>query len=382
MLAPTTWLLTITVSMAPIFGWDVPRRIDVDCDSDRALQRVLGRSHRRGQVDIYLHGICKGNFVITTDGVTLRGATRESGLAAPAGATGDFPVLEIVDAQVTLRGLIVQGGAIGVLVLGRDADVLLFEVDVEGEEGVGVFANRGARVRMIDSTLRDGGIGLLAQSDTEVNLQRVVVNNQRVGVSVSDRSFAALNDTTIENNREAGVIVGHRSDANVSGGNFHENGDVHVSAKDWSSVTLLSGVTMGSDADTTRFALGANRSATIASFTTPVIHGDVSVLVGGSIRLGETVLHGDLAVVQFADAYVRDAEIIGSVVCVDGADAICSRTTTAGVFGCPSPTCGETIAEAAGRAPPVSGFPVVEVPRLELPQRSRVEPSSTTGEQR
>jgi len=370
MLVLTAWMLATTISLTPMFGTEVSRRIDIDCESERALERALARAEKLGEVDIYLHGVCKGNFVIATDGVTLRGATRESGLAAPAGHSSRLPVLEVVDAQASLRGLVVQGAEVGVFVHGWDAEVLLFEVDVHDQDGAGVVASRGAQVRLLDATVRDGSIGILAQSDSEVNLQNVVVNNQHVGVIVFDESFAALNDTTIENSREAGLNVGDRSDANIIGGVFRENGQVHVNANDWSNVTLMSDVMIGSETDTTPFALGVNRNAAIASFTTPVIYGDVSALVGGSIRLGNTVLDGNLAVVQFSNAHVRNAEITGSVVCVDGADAICKQTTTGGVFDCPSSSCGSAT-EAVGRAPSVSEFPVVEVPRFERPPRSR-----------
>jgi hypothetical protein len=367
-------MLATTILLTPMFETAVSRRIDVACESERALERALAKAEMLGEVDIYLHGVCRGNFVIATDGVTLRGATPESGLAAPVGAPSPMPVLEVVDAQASLRGLVVHGGEVGVLVHGWDAEVLLFEVDVHDQDGVGVIASRGARVRVVDTTVRDGFIGIVAQSDSNINLQNVVVDNQDVGVIVSDESFAALNDTTIENSREGGLNVDNRSDVNILGGVFRENGEVHVNANDWSSVRLVSNVMIGSETDTTPYALGVARNATIASFTTPVIYGDVTALVGGSIRLGSTVLNGNLTVVQFSNAHVRNSEITGTVVCVDGADAICRQTTTGGVFDCPSPTCGTATAEAVGRAPSVYESPVVEVPLFERSPRSPSRP--------
>jgi hypothetical protein len=338
------------------------------------LERVLAKAEQLGEVDIYLHGVCRGNFVIAADGVTLRGVTHDSGLAAPATTPGPSAVLEVVNAQASLRGLVVQGAEAGVFVHGWDAEVLLFEVDVHDQNGVGVLASRGARVRLLDTTVRDGFIGVVAEFDSNVNLQNVVVNNHDVGVVVVAESFAALNDTTIEDNHEAGLNVGDRSDANINGGVFRENGQVHVNANDWSRITMPYEVVIGSATDSTPYALGVNRGATIGSYSTPVIYGEVSALIGGSIRLGNTVLVGNLSVVQFSDAHVRNSEITGSVVCVDGADAICRQTKTGGVAGCPSPTCGSETAAAVGRAPSVSDFPAVEVPRFERPRRSRPRP--------
>jgi len=369
----TTWMLAAAVLLAPTFGIEIPVRIDVDCEGDRALERALAEAKGLLKVDIYLHGVCEGNFVIAGDGVTLRGATSESGLAAPEGGPGYLPVLEVVDAQVSLRGLVVTGGVAGVLVRGGDAEVLLYQVDVHGQDDVGVIASRGARLRLVDSTVRDASLGILAQSDSSINLQNVIVDNQDSGVVVTDGSFAALNDTTIENCRDGGLNVKHRSDANILGGIFRENGEVHVHAGDWSSVTLLYEVMIGSETDTTPYALGAIRYGTIASYTTPAIYGNVSALVGGSIRLGDTVLDGDVSLSQFANAHVRNSEITGIVFCRDGSDAICRQTTTAGAVDCPSPSCGSEPAEAVDRAISIPEVPVLEVPSIErLPQsRSR-----------
>ena len=52
MLALITGILNATFLFLPLFGWDVARTIHVNCDGDRVLQRVLGRSYLRGEVDI------------------------------------------------------------------------------------------------------------------------------------------------------------------------------------------------------------------------------------------------------------------------------------------------------------------------------------------
>jgi hypothetical protein len=251
--------------------------------------------------------------------------------------------------------------------------VLLYEVDVHDQEGVGVYGSRGATVRVFQSTVHDGFTGVAVDDDAELFLQQTVVSNLQTGVAVFDESFAGISDTTIENNSEGGLNVGHRSDVNILGGAFRNNGQVHVNANDWSSVTLLFEVTIGSETDTTPLALSVNREAVIASFSTPHLYGDVSALVGGSIRIGNTVVHGNVTAVQFADAHVRNSEITGVVACTDGSDVICKQTTTAGVFGCPSPTCGSA-AETAGLTPPAPELPVIELPRFERPPRSRPQP--------
>ena len=369
MFAPMIWILATTASFAPTPGTDLPRQIDVDCQSAHNLDLALAGAKKLGQVDIYLHGVCEGHFVIATDGVTLRGATPDSGLAAPAGDVTRLPVLEVADAQAYLVGLVVRGGELGVVVHGWDAQVGLIDVDVHDQVEVGVIASRGAFVRLFDTTVHDGAVGVIAQSNGEINLQNVTVRHQRLGVAVDGESFGALNDTTITDCAQAGLVVDHRSDANVNGGVFHDNGEVHIQAGEWSSVTVPSRVMLGSASDTTPYAIGVYDHGKFASFSTPDIFGNVSVLINASIQFGNTVLHGDLIAQQFADAYVRSAEITGIILCLGGADAICSGVTTGGVFQCASSTCGPPVAASAAGATPLAGAPVIAVPRIEMPRR-------------
>ena len=365
------WLLAVALVPVPSPGSGGSRRIDVNCQLGHALEGAIVRAKNiGGEVDIYVHGICVGNFIIDTGGITLRGADNASGLAAPAG--GFLPVIEVIDAQASLRGLAVRGGPAGVVARGWDAEVFLVAVDVHGQTDIGVFGQRGAQLTLIDSTVHDSEVGVLADSSARLNLQNVTVSDERIGVAVSQQSTAALNGSTISNNREAGLAVSSRSDVNVLGGAFRENGQVHVHAGEWSEVSLLSGVTIGSEGDSTPYSLSVIRGAAIASFSTPAIHGHVSALIGGSVQLGNTALTGDLIIQQFANAYVRNAAIAGSVVCFDGAEAICSSTTTLAVFGCPSPTCGPPAVGDGSRPAPHPAAPAIDLPRFDSPRlRSR-----------
>jgi hypothetical protein len=369
----TTWILAAVISSTPLVGGVIPRQIDVDCESEDALRRALARASKLPSADIHLHGVCVGNFVITGGNVTLRAATPDAGLAAPSeGSTGPA-VLEIHDAQASLRGLSVEGGEVGVLTQGWDAEVLVYETDVHDQIGVGVYGTRGATVRVFESTVRDGFTGVSVQDDATLFVQHSVVSDLQIGVTVYDESFAGISETTIENNSEGGLNVSDRSDVNVLGGAFRNNGQVHVNANDWSSVTLLFEAEIGSETDTTTYSLSVNREAVIASYSTPALYGHVSALVGGSIRIGNTVVHGDLTALQFANAHVRNSEITGIVGCTDGSDVICKQTTTGGVVGCPSPSCGPA-PEAVDSAPAVPEPPVIELPRFERSRQSRPQP--------
>jgi hypothetical protein len=222
MLAPAAWFLVTALSISGEPDAALLRRIHVDCGSAHALDRALARARLLPQVDIVLHGVCEGNFVIASNGVTLRAASVGSGLAAPAGNPAHLPVLEVVDVRAILNGVIVRGGTLGVYAHGWNAEVFLGDVDVFDQSDAGVIAYRGASAVLFDSTVRDGATGVIAATSATINLQRVTVRNRSVGVVVVDTSSAALTDSTIEHCREAGMNVSIRSDVNILGGAFRE----------------------------------------------------------------------------------------------------------------------------------------------------------------
>jgi hypothetical protein len=359
----TTTFLAAAVALGLHAGAGLPGTIEVDCAAPGALEKALGSAVKAGQVDIRLHGVCKGNYVIDFDGVTLVGATDESGLAAPPAGT-ELPVLEVIDAKAALRGLVVHPGVVGVAIRGWNAELLLDDVDVvdpEGLDAVGVFARRGAFVRLVDTTLRDGDVGLLVDDDAGATLEHVTLQNQRVGVVIVQESWAVLSDVTIEGSRTGGLDVDTRSDVRVLSGTFRDNAQIHASANDGSTIRLSSGVVLGSDGDTTTYAFGAASRSTITASSPAAVHGHVSMIDGSSITLGDAVLHGDLVLEQFSNAVVRDSDITGTIYCLEGSHAICDDATATAVDGCPSPTCGSA---SAGTLPPPSPvLPEIDVPR-------------------
>lgn len=354
-------LLAAVVSVPGTAEATRPRRIDVNCGTQRALERALARTQGLREVEFVLHGVCAGNYVITRGGVSLSAATPGSGLAAPADDAGYLPVLEIVDVSVRLFGMILRGGPVGVHVRGWNGEVVLTHVDAFDQSDVGVLASVGAKAYVFDSTVRDGESGIIASSNAQINLQRVVVRNRSVGVVLFDKSSGAMTDTTIENSRIGGLNVVIRSDFNVLGGTFRENAQVHINANDWSSVNLLDAPVIGSQTDTTLYSLGTARHAVISSGPTD-LYGSVAVIDHGSIHLGNTTLHGDLLMWEFSDAVVRGSQISGIVYCGDGSQAICSQTTSAGTIDCPSQSCGSV---QPGRA--AHTFSGRKLPALPMP---------------
>lgn len=357
MLTTATLLLATSLLVPPAGPSGPPKRIDVDCSVDGALERALTRAQRsKVGVDIFLHGICEGGVVIATDGVALRGATPDAGLVAPDPPADIQILVEIVGAQVYMRDLTLRGGDIGILADGQDAEAVLFNLELS-DQSIGAYARNGAEMRILDSTVRDGDVGVLAQFDVLVVLQNTIVTGQDTGIAIFDRSRAGITNTTVENSRTGGLQLEGRCDAVIFGGTFRENSQVHIFAGGRSDITLLDNVVVGSETDTTQGALAVNEHSSITSFTTPEIHGDLHALDRGSLRIGNARVEGSLLVSTFSDALVKDAEIVEGVYCRTGSDVICSgSSTTPSVVDCPSTTCGEPSPASPSSNAPVEGL--------------------------
>jgi len=339
MLALAILLLAMDLAAAPVDVSESPTRIDVDCTIDGALERALKRAEKTDGAQIFLYGVCEGGVVVTTDGVSIRGATPDAAIVAPDPPTEVEVLVHVVNAKVNLQDLRMTGSEIGVLVDGWGAEVNLFGIELADQSG-GVFARSGAVARVFDSIVRDGDVGVLAQFDATLVITETTVTGHDVGVVVFNESRAALTDSTVENNRTGGLQLEGRCDAVVFGGTFRENGQVHFFAGGRSDVTLLQDVVVGSATDTTGVAAGVNESSSFTSYNTAVLHGDVTALDRGSLRIGNTTIAGSLIASIFSDALVSNTEVVGGIFCQDGSDVICKGgTTTPMVFECPSPSC-------------------------------------------
>jgi len=346
MFLPTIFVLAAMLS--PVTG--VPAdRIDVDCAVEGSLARALERAAQTTGADVYLHGMCQGGIVIAGGSVTLRGATPDAGLTLDDGPGSVLVGIE--NAQVSLRNLTLTGGEAGVLIDGGDAEVLLYEVEV-GEHEVGVFARKGARVRIMNSLVRDGTVGVVAQFSAQATLFGTTVTGEDLAVSIANESAGVITDCTIENNLSGGLELRTLSQAYVQGSTFHENGQIHMFAGGRSDLTLGANLAIGSETDTTEFALGASEHASISSYSTPAIYGHASALDRGSLRIGNATIDGNLIVSIFSDALVSNGEIVDGVFCDKGSDVVCTGgTTTPSVQGCPSTTCGSSPTASPSPAP-------------------------------
>lgn len=329
-------------SLAPVELPSVPLPIVADCSRPQALEQALTRAAKQGGGDIRVEGSCTGNYRIETDSVTLRGAPGASLIAADP----DAPVVEVVAARAALRNLTVRGGVVGLYVHGTDHDVLLVGLTLR-DNIEGAFADDRARMRVIDTVVEDCRFGL-SYRDADGNVSDSTIAADEVGISILSDARFALIDSVVRDHAGAGISVGGRSDALLIRSHFENNGQVHVNAIDYSTVSLLQETTLGVSGDETWFALGSGRRSTVSATTAGDVYGDVSSLSRASINLFNGVVHGDLLVQTFSDAHVINVEVTGQFICTGLSQALCSGVTSGGNFGCAS-ECGDATAQASTR---------------------------------
>lgn len=332
----------------------------VDCRVEGALERALSRAEKVDHALIELHGVCAGSYVIHSGDISLWGATPDSGLAG----AGPAPTLTILEGRIGIHQMTIRDGVVGVVAEGWNATVVLDRVDVVGHE-VGVVASRGGTARVLDSTVRDGQIGVEAQYSASANLQNVTISGQDNAVIAWKGSEIAVNQCTIVDNREVGVAAQYDSQVLLYGGSLLNNGGVHVISGDRSDVSLASAPIVGSDTDETEWSFGVFRHSSISTFSTPAIHGNIYAFDGGSLRLGNTTLDGGVMASEFSDVFLSSSEVTGGVSCASGSDAVCVGVTSPGAMGCASASCGtmrESDRQVAMPEPPSFAGRAIDTP--------------------
>lgn len=333
-------LMVGAIAVAPVLNDGGSTAIQVDCNRPGALEKALIRAEKLTDPLIVLDGVCEGGIVLDQEGLTLIGATQDSGLML----TGPSPIarrmVEVSAPGVALRNMTLRGGEFGVYASGAGAEVLLYRVETV-DVLLPVNAEQGASVRLLEANLRDGLTGMSARSGGSLNATDSTVRGFDLAVSGSESSVA-LSDCIVEDNRGAGVLVNRRSDLIVFGGEFHRNGEVHIAADNRSDVTLLNNPTIGSAADETLFSLSGNEDSKLSTFSTAEIYGSISALDRVSLRLGVTTVHGAIYLSLFSDGQIRDAEITDGVICSDASDLISRQLTTPFVLDCPSSSSGSS----------------------------------------
>jgi hypothetical protein len=349
-------LLILGATIAPA-GFDEVPVVEVDCDEGQDLQEAIDTIAQKGGGDVLLRGICKGNFQIGSDDITLRGLGEGPGIVA---LRDNRPALEIEDASAVLRGITIEGGAAGVEIRGARADVLLVGVEVFGQAGSAVFIDDRARVRLFECSLHDAGTGVFARGNSDVNFDRSIASNLHFAIVVSDRGRAVISGARIEQNQNFGVDLNLVSSAVIQSTVFSENGRAHIRASDRSGINFFdSPYDIGSAEDETRYAIELGRSSRADLFTGQTVHGNILVSGSSSLQMGFADLLGNLEINRFSDAWILSSTIAGTVDCRDGGDAFCRGTSTEGSVGCPSPSCAGVASAAPFR-------PLPEMPEYDL----------------
>ena len=346
-------LLTLAVAIQPTPRPTLPAGpIEVDCTQPGALEKALQLAERLPEAEVVLDGVCVGAFAIHGGTVTLR-ATPGSGLAGEPDAAYPTAVLDVRGGLVTLRGLLVREGSVGLRAAGADTALTIEQVELTDQTYAGVWAVKGATVRMIDSEVGATNNYATKGEGAHFDFLRVRLYDANLGVLATEGASLVLTDSTIENCTRA-VTVSRRSDADIYGGTFRNNRS-HVLASGWSRASLIEQVTgpeLGEPDDGTNIALAAIGYSSLSYVSEPRdIYGSILVADSATVRIVGGLVHGGVVAEEFGKAILTATQLEGRLVCRSGSDAYCEASTSRAQVGCLDTFCGPQEDFFPGEAP-------------------------------
>lgn len=235
----------------------------VRCDDGEIVQEYLDTFNDPRGIHLYLVGTCLG-FVIEHDDVVIDaheneacpGATVIGGIEIAGGQRVELTCIAVTDAE---DGVTIFGG-----------EVVLSDVEIYGNDGLGLYLENDANVDVSNSSIHDNvegasiergsngffsethitdnaetglyavgssslgfvdgsvtsndGRGILVQEGSSLNLERSLVSeNGRTGVRIGLGSNANIEDTNILNNVATGLAIAENSFVDWRNGNITGN---------------------------------------------------------------------------------------------------------------------------------------------------------------
>jgi hypothetical protein len=246
------FVATSTVYAAPI---------RVDCGKGGSISATLASLAKAGNtrgVTIFVTGTCKENiFVYPFDHLTLQ--------ASPIAtlqdvSNGNSPVVEIFSSyDVTLSGFTINGGSSGVncdidsyctLYLNKiqqsvdgvrfgSSHGLVLSNNISNVANRGIAIVNGASVSTVSNTVSgNGGFGVEVGYGSNLNAGADTIQNNAIGVEVTQNSALRATDLTITGNGGDGVLLGQASTVifqqSITGSVVTGNGGNGVSVNDLS----------------------------------------------------------------------------------------------------------------------------------------------------
>lgn len=235
-------------------------QVFVDCDDGGSLQWALDIQDWAPRADVEFVGTCE-------EQVTLR--NQRTAITGFDGATIEGQIRIFGPVNATLRNMTITGPGQGILIVG--GRIRVFDVDLTGNYGYGVWARDSATVRLIRGSVtdNDGPHGIMVQQANVIldetrlsghpdlgiaavdkssvivyggsiteNLRGIYanlgssvnVNDAEITYNVLDgihlsNSTARVTNTVIEHNNGQGIDVNDASFAAVFGGSINDNGE-------------------------------------------------------------------------------------------------------------------------------------------------------------
>ncbi|MFK8183033.1 MAG: endo-1,4-beta-xylanase [Phormidesmis sp.] len=172
--------------------------------------------------------------------------------------TGDrFDLIKVKEANLTFKGIRLQGGNDGIELRRSNAQLTLINVEITDSRDDNLDIQNAAQVTvtMLDTLLanaQDEGIAVRGSDDFNLSLSQgsTIQNAKSDGIEIQDskRAEIELNDATVTNNGSSGLdIDSQEADILIYGGLIQNNGSQNIQVKDARSADVSIYGTDGDD---------------------------------------------------------------------------------------------------------------------------------------
>lgn len=293
-----------SLSLLPVATARETQVLRVPSDYEALADAV--RSAPDGAVVEVERGDYEGNIVIDRPLTVISAA----GHQATIRGRDDAPVILIEDTQdVTIAGLTVVGGEIGILVT-RSRDILIRDNIVESSRLTGIKVRLGA-ANIIGNTVRNTqppyGRGIHVTNTTQFPQSRIVgnevIDNALSGIATNMTSMVFIQDNVVRRNGQRGIAVTEMSNAMVTDNIVDGNVESGIFVSDMSMADICGNLVMRTAISTDRIPASQGNGITIDFYAEAMLSNNVitenashgiSVLIGSIARLGPNAIQNNV----------------------------------------------------------------------------------------
>jgi len=190
----------------------------------QGAERTVIQAHKDGAPVVWIDGKVKGEPInVVIEGVTIVGLALEERGGAKLVVPANFAVLATGYVQLVLKNCTINNAMTGVY-LTDDVQGLITKIELKVEnlgpylKGSGIEVWGRAQATVVDATIvgPDLMIGILADAQAQLNVQRVTVTAGEIGLWVRGEAQTRVADARIMSQSNTGILATYRAQVGIA----------------------------------------------------------------------------------------------------------------------------------------------------------------------